>query len=159
MMTITRDTLTQAAQEGTSIAHLSPGQAWAAHHLAVPPEHLEKPLAPHIAVLLDSIEQKERRAFFGSISHPDDAEGMIQAAYDEQHPMFLRGPILETLREGMSEFFPGLKPSGVDDEGNPLFSLADIAQELGASEEDLLAHAEAMGLTNQLRTDPPKPLH
>ena len=159
MMTITRDTLTQAAQEGTGIAHLSPGQAWAAHHLAIPPERLEKPLAPHIAVLLDSIEQKERRAFFGSISHPDDAEGMIQAAYDEQHPMFLRGPILEILREGMSEFFPGLKPCGVDNEGDAAYRLSDIAEALGASEEDLLTHAEAMGFTDQLRTDPPKPLH
>lgn len=159
MTTITRDALAQAAQEGTGVGYLTPGQAWAANHLALPLEHLEKPLAPHIAVLLESIEQKARRAFFGSISHPEDAEGMMQAAYDEQHPMFLRGPILETMREGFKEFFPDLRPSGVDEEGRQLFNLADIAVALGASEEDLLAHAEDAGIADQLRTTPPNPLH
>lgn len=34
-----------------------------------------------------------------------------------------------------------------------------IAQSFGTSEENLLAHAEVMGVADQLRTDPPKPLH
>ncbi|MBZ9568504.1 hypothetical protein [Modicisalibacter tunisiensis] len=158
MRTITRDSLAQAAQEGTGIAHLSPGQAWAAHHLAMPPERLEKPLAPHITELLESVERLAQRRFFGDVA-PGDAEAMIHRAHDEDHPMFLRLPILETLREGMSEHFPDLKPAGYDDQGNPVYSLADLAEALGASEEDLLAHAEEAGFADQLRTTPPKPLH
>ncbi|MEQ6918021.1 hypothetical protein [Halomonas aquatica] len=56
-MTITRDMLAQAPQEGTCIAHLSSGLAWTAHLLAMPPERLEKPLAPRIAALLESVER------------------------------------------------------------------------------------------------------
>lgn len=158
MTTINRDALTQAAQEGTGIEYLTPGQAWAADHLALALEHLEKPLALHIAVLLESIEQKARRAFFDPIGR-DDAEAMIQAVYDEQHPMFLRGPILKTLRDGFNEFFPGLKPSGVNENGSPLFNLAGLAKALDADEDDLLAHAEKAGFADQLRTMPPNPLH
>lgn len=156
--TITRETLTQAAAHGLGIGHLSPGQTWAAHRLAMPPERLTRPLAPHIAALLDNVERMARSCFFDDVA-PDDAEAMIQRAHDEAHPMFLRGPILETLHEGIEDFFPGLKPSGVDEEGRPLFNLADLSQALGASEEDLLAHAETMGIASQLRTTPPKPLH
>ncbi|WP_261397568.1 hypothetical protein [Halomonas sp. DP8Y7-3] len=39
-----------------------------------------------------------------------------------------------------------------------MFNLADLARALGASEEDLLAHAEKMGLKAQLRTTLPNPL-
>lgn len=158
-MTITRDSLARAAREGTGIDHLTPGQAWAAHSLTLAPAMLATPLASHIAVLLDSLEQKARRNFFGSTSHPEDTEGMVQAAYDEQHPMFLRGPILEKLQEGFAEHFPGLKPSGVDEAGQPLFHLADLAHALNASEQDLLAHAEDAGFADQLRTTPPNQLH
>lgn len=158
MTTITRDELAQAAQEGTGLDHLTPGQAWAADHLDLALALLEMPLAPSVAVLLQRTEDIARRAFFDPVG-PDDAEAMIQAAYDERHPMFLRGPILETLREGMSEFFPGLKPSGVDKDGNQLFNLADLAAALGASEEDLLAHAEEAGFADQLSTEKPSPLH
>lgn len=84
---------------------------------------------------------------------------MINRAHDEDRQMFLRGPILEALREGMEEFFPGLKPSGVDEEGRPVFKLADLAHALDTSEEALLAHAEKVGIADQLRTTPPKPLH
>ena len=87
MTTITRDSLAQAAQEGTGIAHLSPGQAWAAHRLAMPPERLEKPLAPHITELLESVERLAQRRFFGDVA-PGDAEAMIHRAHDEDHPMF-----------------------------------------------------------------------
>lgn len=158
MTIITRDLLAQAAHEGTGIEYLTPSQAWAADHLALALEHLEKPLAPHIAVLLESIEQKARRAFFDPIGR-DDAEAMIQAVYDKQHPMFLRGPILETLREGFNELFPGLKPPGVDENGSPLFNLSDLTKALGADEDDLLAYAEEAGFAEELRTTPPNPLH
>lgn len=157
MTTITRHKLAQAAQEGVGIAHLTPGQAWAAWKVEIPPERLEKPLASHIAILLESVEQKARRLFFDVA--PNDVEAMISAAYDEQHPMFLRGPILETLREGMDEFFPSLKPCGVDDEGNAAYRLTDIAEALGATEEELLSHAEEKGLTDKLRTGSVNPLH
>ncbi|MDZ7852333.1 MAG: hypothetical protein U5L98_06705 [Halomonas sp.] len=151
MTTITRDTLAQAAQEGTGIAHLSPGQAWAAHRLAMPPERLEKPLAPHIAALLENVERMAHRRFFDDVA-PDDAEAMIHRAYDEDHPMFLRGPLLETLREGMVEFMPGLTPSGVNDKGEAVYRLTDIAAALDVTEDELLARAEAMGLKDRLST-------
>jgi len=64
MTTITRESLAKAAQEGTGIAHLSPGQAWAAHLLAMPPERLEKPLAPNITALLENVERMAARRFF-----------------------------------------------------------------------------------------------
>ncbi|MDN3553276.1 hypothetical protein QWY74_07345 [Halomonas almeriensis] len=158
MTTITRASITEAAEQGRGIGHLTPGQTWAAHRLALPPERLEKPLAAHIAALLENIERMASRRFFDGVA-PDDAETMIHRAHDEDHPMFLRAPILETLQEGMETFFPGLKPSGVDENGKPLFHLADVAQALDTSEEALLAHAEAEGIADQLRTTPPNPLH
>ncbi|WP_081135489.1 hypothetical protein [Halomonas sp. BC2] len=157
-MTITRESLNQAATHGQPLDHLTAGQVWAAHKLAIPPERLQRPLASHIGTLLESVERKAQRRFFGDVA-PGDAEAMIHRAHDEDHPMFLRLPILETLREGMNELFPDLKPSGVDEEGRQLFNLADLAEALGASEEDLLAHAEEAGFAVQLRTTPPKPLH
>lgn len=159
MTTITRDSLAKAAQEGTGIAHLSPGQAWAAHRLAMPPERLEKPLAPHIAALLENVERMAARQFFASADR-DNAESIIRAAHDEAHPMYLRAPMLETLRQGMVECLPGLRPSGVNGEGQPVYRLADIAAALDVTEEELLARAEAMGMQDQLSTTPQvHPLH
>lgn len=159
MTIITRDSLAQAAQEGTGIAHLSPGQAWAAHRLAMPPERLEKPLAPHIAALLENVERMAARQFFASADR-DDAESIIRVAHDEDHPMFLRAPMLEEMRQGMVECLPGLTPSGVNDKGEPVYRLADIAAALDVPEEELLARAEAMGMKDQLSTTPQvHPLH
>jgi hypothetical protein len=156
--TITHETMTQAAAHGLGIGHLSPGQTWAAHIIGIPADRLQEPMEPIVREALADVERVARSQFFDDVA-PDDAEAMIQRAHDEAHPMFLRGPILETMHEGMAKFFPSLKASGVDEEGRPLFNLADIAQALGASEEDLLAHAETMGIADQLRTTPPKPLH
>lgn len=132
-MTITREALTQAAVTGQALSHLTAGQVWAAHKLAVPPERLQAPLTRHITLLLASIEQEARDAFFGGIT-PNDTDEMISRAYDKQHPPFLRLPILETLREGMDTFFPGLKPTGYDDSGEAVYALADIAHALEVSE-------------------------
>lgn len=159
MTIITRDSLAQAAQEGTGIGHLSPGQAWAAHRLAMPPERLEKPLAPHIAALLENIERKVTREFFASADR-DDVDSIIRVAHDEDQPMFLRAPMLKEMRQGMVECLPGLTPSGVNDKGEPVYRLADIAAALDVPEEELLARAEAMGLKDQLSTTPQvHPLH
>ncbi|MBW6390208.1 hypothetical protein [Billgrantia antri] len=159
MTTITRNSLAQAAQEGTGIAHLSPGQAWAAHRLAMPPERLEKPLAPHIAALLENVERVAARKFFASTDR-DDTESIIRVAHDEAQPMFLRAPILQTLRQGMVECLPDLTPSGVNDKGEPVYRLAKIAAALDVPEEELLARAEAMGLKDKLSTTPHvHPLH
>lgn len=98
---ITRDTLAHAAAHGRGIAHLTPGQAWAAHTLAMPPERLEKPLASHIAALLENVERLARRRFVEDVAS-DDAEAMILHAHDEDYPMFLRIPALETLNETWS---------------------------------------------------------
>ncbi|MDR5900442.1 hypothetical protein QC823_15875 [Halomonas vilamensis] len=76
---------------------------------------------------------------------------MIGRAYDEQHPPFLRQPTLDTLREGMDKLFPGLKPAGVDDNGEKVYALADIAHALEVSEAELLEHAEQRGMTSQLQ--------
>ena len=151
MTTITRDSLALDAQEGIGIAHLSPGQAWAAHRLAVPPERLEKPLAPHIAALLENVERMAARQFFASADR-DNAESIFRAAHDEEHPMFLRLPMLETLRQGMVECLPGLTPSGVNDKGEAVYRLADIAAALNVPEEELLARAEAIGMKDRLST-------
>ncbi|RUR27319.1 hypothetical protein ELY33_15575 [Vreelandella andesensis] len=152
-MIITRESLTQAANSGQPLDHLTAGQTWAAHTLCVPPERLQKPLASHIAALLDSVERKARREFFGGIER-GDTDAMVARAYDEQHPPFLRLPILETLREGMNEHFPELKPAGYNDQGQPVYALADIAQALDTSEDELLEHAEQRGMLDQLRKTP-----
>ena len=152
-MTITRESLTQAAATGQALNHLTAGQVWAAHKLCVPPERLQKPLASHIGTLLENVERKARALFFGGVER-SDTDTMIARAYDEQHPPFLRLPILETLREGMSEHFPDLKPVGYDDQGNPVYSLADIAQALDVPEDELLDHAEQRGMLDQIKTTP-----
>lgn len=149
-MTITREALTQAAVTGQALSHLTAGQVWAAHKLAVPPERLQAPLTRHITLLLASIEQEARDAFFGGIT-PNDTDAMISRAYDQQHPPFLRLPILETLREGFNEHFPELKPTGYDDQGEPVYSLADIAHALEVSEAELLQHADQRGLTDRIQ--------
>ncbi|MDR5900441.1 hypothetical protein QC823_15870 [Halomonas vilamensis] len=66
-MTITREALTHAAETGAGLDHLTAGQVWAAHKLCVPPTRLQKPLASHIATLLDNVERKARDAFFGGV--------------------------------------------------------------------------------------------
>ncbi|MGP9629222.1 hypothetical protein ACT3TA_07255 [Halomonas sp. AOP42-C1-46] len=152
-MTITREALTQAAVTGQALSHLTAGQVWAAHKLCVPPERLQKPLASHIAALLDNVERKARREFFGGVT-PDDTDAMISRAYDQQHPLFLRLPILETLREGMNEHFPDLKPAGYDDQGQAVYALADIAQALDVPEDELLDHAEKQGMLDQIKQTP-----
>lgn len=149
-MTITRETLTRAAETGAGLDHLTAGQAWAANKLSVPPARLKRPLASHIAVLLDNIERKARDAFFGGVER-SDTDAMIARAYDEQHPPFLRQPILDALREGMGRCFPGLKPAGVDDNGESVYALADIAHALEVSEDELLQHAEQRGLTDRIQ--------
>jgi hypothetical protein len=50
------------------------------------------------------------------------------------------------IREGFNRFFPGLAAKGmVDDQGRKWFRLEDIAEELGADKEELLALADECG--------------
>ncbi|MGP9635328.1 hypothetical protein ACT3R7_20000 [Halomonas sp. AOP43-A1-21] len=155
---INHDTIKQAAESGTGLDHLTPGQTWAAYEASVKPAHLRQPMRHSMILLLASVEQKARQAFFGGVEH-GDTDVMIYRAYDEQHPMFLRGPILETLQEGMETFFPDLKATAVDDDGNAVYRLDHIAKALGASEEELLALAKEKGIENQLQTKPTHTLH
>mgnify|MGYP001392675789 CR=1 FL=1 len=157
-MTITIDALAQAAENGTGIAHLTPAQAWAAHHLNLALEHLEHPLAYHIEILLASQDQHARKAFFES-AEKDDAEAMIAAAYDDRHPMYLRQQILDVLQEGFEEFFPGLKPTGVDSEGKEVYSSTDLAKALDIPEEEILADIERRGWGDMLGTKAVHPIH
>lgn len=155
---INHDTIKQAAESGTGLDHLTPGQAWAAHEASVNPKHLHQPMRHSMILLLASVEQKARQAFFGGVERGDTDE-MISRAYDEQHPMFLRAPILETLQEGMEKFFPDLKATAVDDEGKAVYRLDHIAKALGATEDELLALAEEKGVDNRLQTKPIHTLH
>ena len=157
-MIITREALTQAAATGQALSHLTAGQVWAAHKLCVPPERLQKPLASHIAALLENVERKARREFFGGVEH-NETDAMISRAYDQQHPPFLRLPILETLKEGMDTFFPGLKPAGYDDSGEAVYALADLAHALKVSEAELLEHADHRGLTDRIQREPIHRIH
>lgn len=154
---INHDTIKQAAESGTGLDHLTPGQTWAAYEASVKPKHLRQPMRHSMILLLASVEQKARQAFFGGVERGDTDE-MIHRAYDEQHPMFLRAPILETLQEGMETFFPDLK-AVVDDDGNPAYRLDHIAKALGASEEELLALAKEKGIEDQLQTKSVHTLH
>lgn len=58
----------------------------------------------------------------------------------------------------MGECLPGLKPAGVNEKGEAVYHLADIAA-LETTEEALLAHAEAMGMQDALSTAPARSLH
>ena len=158
MKTITREVLADAARRGVGIADLTPGQAWAADSLSLLPERLTPPISSHIVALLENIEGKVTREFFASADR-DDADSIIRVAHDEAQPMFLRAPILETLREGMVECLPGLTPSGVNDKGEAVYRLADIAAALDVPEDELLARAEAMGMTDRVEAGPVHPLH
>ncbi|NVF13763.1 hypothetical protein [Vreelandella maris] len=155
---INHDTIKQAAERGTGLDHLTPGQAWAAHEASVKPKHLRQPMRHSMILLLASVEQKARQAFFSGVEHGDTDE-MIYRAYDDRHPMFLRGPILETLQEGMETFFPDLKATAVDDDGNAVYRLDNLAKALGASEEELLALAKEKGMEGRLQTKPIHILH
>lgn len=155
---ITREAIEQAASQGHGIGHLTPGQTWAAHRLAIPSERLQKPLASHIATLLANIERIARGRFFGGVQS-GDTEAMVAAAYDERHPMYLRRPILETLQVGLEKLFPELKPTGVDRDGNAVFNTADLAQAFGVPEETLLAEIGRRGWTDKLGTGPAQLRH
>ncbi|MDT8895793.1 hypothetical protein RSO41_14135 [Halomonas sp. I1] len=158
MTTITRTGLAEAAQHGYGIDHLTPGQAWAANSMELSPEHLEHPLKDAIADLLANIEHAARRRFYSRVA-PHEPESVIRLAYDEDHPMFLRAPILEKMSEGKERIYSSMKPAGINEEGFPSYRLADLAQVLGTSEEVLMDHAKALGITTQHRTTPLQPLH
>lgn len=155
---INHETIKQAAESGTGLDHLTPGQAWAAYEANVKPKHLRQPMRHSMVLLLASVEQKARQTFFGGVERGDTDE-MIYRAYDEQHPMFLRAPILETLQEGMEKFFPDLKATAVDDDGNAVYRLDQLATALGASEEDLLTLAKEKGIEDRLQAKPIHNLH
>lgn len=156
---INHDAIKQAATTGQALSHLTAGQVWAAHKLDMPPERLQAPLTRHTTLLLAITEQEARDAFFGGVV-PNDTDAMIARAYDEQHPPFLRLPILETLREGMATFFPDLKTAGYNDNGDAVYALADLAHALGVSEAELMQQAEQRGLTDRIqRTPAPHRIH
>lgn len=155
---ITREAIQQAASQGHGIGHLTPGQTWAAHRLAIPSERLQRPLAGHIAILLANTERVARERFFGGVQ-PGDTDEMIRRAHDDQHPPFLTHPLRETLSEGLAEHFPDLKPGGVDDDGNVVYRLADIAQALGVTEEELHREAERRGIADKIQSTSVHPLH
>lgn len=146
--TITSASLANAANQGEGIAHLSPGQAWAANKLKMPPNALADPLPSHTAAILDNIDRRERQRFAAACPNPD---AMIQAVYDERHPAYLRQPVLEKLSEGMRHCFPDLKPAGIDTRtGKPVYHLSDLAKALDTTEDELDSLAAQHGMQNTI---------
>ncbi len=156
MATITPEALAAAAESGEGIAHLTPAQAWAAWKLAMPPARLQSPLARHVLVLLANIDRKARRAFQRAAASP---EAMIEAAFDDRHPPYLRLPVQADLRRGMAECFPGLRPTGRDAAGNALYHLADLAAALGTTESEIIDHAQREGMAEGITTVAVTPIH
>ncbi|NYS60824.1 hypothetical protein [Vreelandella salicampi] len=153
---ITTTALAHAAETGASLGHLSPPQAWAAHRLSMPPSALSDPLPGHLVTILDNIDRAERRRFADACPDPDT---MIQAAYDEQHPAYLRLAIQEKLAEGMRSCFPDLKPKGVDSQGNRVYLVDDLAKALGTTEDELAMLAAQRGMQNTINDSDVTPIH
>lgn len=153
---ITREAIEKAAASGEGLAHLTPGQAWAAHSKGVDPSKLEFPLPGSIKVLLDFHSRKVEKAFRRAATTKEE---MINLAYDEAYPAWLRNPLKDILSEGLRKHFPGLRPTAVDDRGSPVYSTADLAEAFGVPEEDLFDYAEREGLTDCIYNGPTNPIH
>lgn len=62
----------------------------------------------------------------------------------------------DKMREGMHKCFPELAGKQViDDQGTVCFSVADIAEALGATEDEVLRQCAEMGLEKELRVMDP----
>lgn len=148
----------EASQRGEGLAHLSAGQVYAAVTLAMTPEQLQRPLAAHIQLLLSKVEREARDRFYSDVAE-GDADEIIRRTFDPNMPAFCRAPMRHMLDEEMERHFPNLKPDGVNDKGEHVFSLTNIARNLGTTEEALLDMAEEKDVTDQLGTGPIHKVH
>ncbi|WP_417794728.1 hypothetical protein [Terasakiella pusilla] len=153
---IDHKSLEQAAMSGYGLDHLTPAQAWAAHSKGVALEKLTRPLSGSVKVLLEHHARKAEKAFRRAAK---TTEEVIDIAYDEAYPAWLRKPLQDILREGMRKHFPDLKPTAVDDNGNPLYSAADMAKTFGVEEDDLHEFAEREGYADSIYSGPVNPIH
>lgn len=155
--------LSELAETGGAFDGTTPAQTWAMHKLVQGGTHMKDlmdiELDEHFDRIITKMEQEARDQFADAISDLDDRGAIVHAAYDESHPAFIRLQLKQAMRETFNSMYPALKPTGVDDEGQKLYNLADVAETLGAREEELLDHAEEAGFADQLSTTPPKPLH
>ncbi|MEG3081311.1 hypothetical protein R3F64_15715 [Halomonas sp. 5021] len=150
------DQLIHAVVQGKSIAHLTPEQAYAIHILGMPAGAITNPLPKHLVVLLANIDRMARKGFKQACSNP---EGLIEAAYDERHPYYLRRPVQAELARGMRECFPELRPTGVDSNGQCVYRASDVATALDTSEVELKALGERHGMQNATADSDVTPIH
>lgn len=153
---ITQQALAQAAEQGEGIAHLLPHQTHTLHLLGVPASAIASPLTPEQETALAHVHGLNVEEFKRACPTP---EAMIEAAYDERHPPYLRLPVQHKLAEGMRHCFPDLKPAGVDSQGRGVYRLSDLANALGASEDELHDLAEQHGMQNTLNDSDVTPIH
>jgi len=153
---ITQQALTQAVEQGEGIAHLLPHQAHTLHLLGVAASAIASPLTPEQETALAHVHRLNVEEFKRACPTP---EAMIQAAYDERHPPYLRLPVQHDLAEGLHHCFPDLKPAGVDSKGRGVYRLSDLAQALGTSEDELHGMAEQHKMQNTIDASDVNPIH
>ncbi|MGP9635327.1 hypothetical protein ACT3R7_19995 [Halomonas sp. AOP43-A1-21] len=151
---ITKEAIKQAADRGTALEHLTPGQVWAASSHDTDPELLKAPLCKHMAWILAQWEQDAVIEFFKDVAITDSEE-ILRRVYDDSRPMFLRSPILEGITGGLEKAFPGLQVGAINQDGAPLYRTADLAKALGVREQDVVEHARKMGMIDCLLFDEP----
>lgn len=165
VLLLLKEKLAEMAEVGGAIDGMTPGQTWAINDLVEQGVCLNDMVSDeqqeYFNRLISETEEGARDKFERDISDLDDPSAIVNSAYDESKPAFLRLSLQQAMRETFDEQFPGLRPSGVDDEGGEVYLLSDIAESLGANEQDLLDHAEKAGIADQVRssTVPPNTLH
>jgi hypothetical protein len=84
----------------------------------------------------------------------DTVDGRVWA--DAIKWLLLYGPpeiselIGQASLQASSEYFPDLKPAGFDDTGQPVYTLRDLADSLGISEEEARLHMDGIEDENGL---------
>lgn len=161
---ITTIDLERAVEEGTGAGHLTAGQAWAAHHLAIPIERVQAPLSRQIEMQLCELEMGISKTFLKLLKEidRDDTEALLAFGFNEAYPMFLRAPIVETYHKTINECLPriaALKPNGYDENGKPTYSFADIAEAGDMTEGELQEAAKNQGVLDLLQQPPTHRVH
>lgn len=102
---------------------------------------------------MSSLELYQRAALSARINNADDkADELIHAAFDPATPDYLRAELQQMLHSTVAEMFPDLKPTVCDDNGDPYYSVVDIAKALGISPEEVQETAAEM--FGECRTPP-----
>ena len=110
---------------------------------------------------MSSLELYQRAALADRINNAEDpADELINAAFDNTTPDYLRAELQELIQEGFDECFPDLKPSGCDVNGVPLYHVNDIAGALGIPPEEVREVANNLTKPDiQIGNDQVYPIH